>query len=224
MKKIWLFGLLALSLFLASCGFQTGSTIFEKNNETSENIADNNKAIAEEVVPLNCDDQNTCTDDKWNAETKKCDFIAKKPCCGNNICEDNEGCNTLTYKTACQSDCGLRCEAKLEVLGTNCQGSCSLTNIGMVFSGTGKVVFELVNLGEKPMEDLDAEVKCKQKSGSAKYTSYFNDNKDKLSLKSKEKGYYYIELKQPDTFNFDCDVIFKSDYSVSFNSINIVGQ
>src|SRR3989344_7434055 len=104
-------------LILAACN-QTGSTVFDIND--SDNSEE--KVATETVEPLNCDDGNSCTEDKFNAETNKCDYNPVKNCCGNNMCETNEGCNSATQKTECEKDCGLRCVGKLVVTGPVCEG------------------------------------------------------------------------------------------------------
>jgi len=53
----------------------------------------------EEKCPSSCDDNNKCTDDYCSEETGfKCMHKEIKPCCGNNVCEEDE-------KESCASDC-----------------------------------------------------------------------------------------------------------------------
>ncbi len=224
MKWLILFVVL-LSLFLiAGCNTKTGAVVVDNTKWSENNDAVRDTEVKDKII-LDCDDQNVCTDDKFNTQTKKCDFITKKPCCGNNICEDNEGCNTVTYKTACEKDCGLRCESKLEVSGILCEGSCSISRNGdIVIGGPSKIKFELMNLGEKQTGDLVTDVNCTKKSGGTSFKNYFDGGKDMANLKSREKISYYLEFSGPDTFTMECNVNFKSDYSFSFNRLNIVGR
>lgn len=48
---------------------------------------------------LECIDDDICTQDVYNYDTKKCQFIDIFPCCGNEVCEEGENFNT------CSLDC-----------------------------------------------------------------------------------------------------------------------
>jgi len=83
MKKIVTLSLIIISLFLISGCVST--------------------------CPASCDDDNLCTSDFCSANTDfKCVYEKIKPCCGNNLCERDEG---ESYNS-CSSDCEMTKEDK----------------------------------------------------------------------------------------------------------------
>jgi len=212
--------LLIISLLIISGCAKTGYTVLEQGDvvESSESLTYDDFGDEE----VNCDDNNECTDDVISEG--KCLHNLKKPCCGNQICENNEGCNSLTYKTGCVADCGVRCQPKLALSSINCEGSCTSGSKSIDFTGPGKIKFSLINLGENPLFGVKAELKCENVDGKTTYSGYFNSNSDTLDLQTRETGYYYINFKRSDEFILDCDITFTSDYTVIFDEVKITGK
>jgi len=210
--------LIILAVIAFGCS-KTGFNVLEKSDSIENSEQQLNDTLEE--ASLDCNDNDECTEDI--ASNNECTHNIIKPCCGNNICEENEGCNTVNYATGCIADCGIKCEAKLSVSSPTCDGNCVIGTKGIHIGGFGKVKFTLTNLGEKPLEDLKAELDCKIIEGemSYAYEGYFNDNKESLTLQPKDKGYYYMNFNRPDNFVLDCDLIFRSRSSVIFESITI---
>ncbi|MBS3174745.1 hypothetical protein J4440_02595 [Candidatus Woesearchaeota archaeon] len=207
--------LIGLLVILSACDTKTGSAVLDTKGNNSAQSDDGDTP----VIP-DCDDKNMCTEDSFNSDIQKCEYKTKQNCCGNNLCEENEGCNVYTYKTSCQKDCGLRCLGKLEVSSPVCEGECIFTPALTTVSGLAKIKFELINLGEKNIE-ATADLKCNIKSGSVKYVNYFEGNKEKVKLSPRQKINYYVEFKQPDTFNMECEVYFGSEYSYTANKFSV---
>jgi len=66
--------------------------------------------VIEERCPYNCDDNNRCTTDSCSEETGfVCNNEKIVPCCGNDVCEDNEDYNT------CIIDCGAPSDKEADI-------------------------------------------------------------------------------------------------------------
>ncbi|MBS3168231.1 hypothetical protein J4216_03845 [Candidatus Woesearchaeota archaeon] len=143
-----------LSLILFSCVEKSeilpkqeivpSSPILKEINNTQQ--IENDTVLIEK--PISCDDGNSCTKDIFDYLTKTCKSEVIIPCCGNNKCEVNEGCNFNTMVTSCVSDCGRKCPAQVEIVGLSCSGDCDLQGEEFTVRGDSKINIDLENKGE----------------------------------------------------------------------------
>lgn len=121
----------------------------------------NNKVTGSAVS--DCNDNNACTTDFFDETSKVCAHEKILGCCGNNICEAGERCDTATYTTSCKSDCQV-CPANIDVSGPTCESGCSYVGNSLVVNGNTKIVFLVKNDGEEPT-DVKVSVNCLQGRG-----------------------------------------------------------
>ena len=215
MKARYLITILALlSIVLYACSSdKTGAAVIEEN-KTAEKI--NTKQVE-------CDDNNKCTKDSYDQVNDKCINEPLKDCCGNKICENNEGCNTITYNTKCKEDCGLSCGANIVFGDGVCADDKCVKDINGDFtlSADSRIKFSLHNNGEQST-DVSSTLECKRKVGGS-YNGYFNDNKGYITISPGQTGHYYVEIKRVEGFSMECEMTLSGGNFVNFGSFRVKG-
>ncbi len=193
---------LVLLLFLASCQSGDGKDL--------------SSAVLDRVNK--CDDGNQCTVDLLDAGGK-CIYSTINNCCGNNICEVGEGCNTLTQTTTCNKDCQL-CPPKIKTKFAGCIGECRVNPDAIVIKGSSDLYFEVENSGEADAK-INSEFSCAkiaQGVGKINFAYYglnqevfISNNNAEAVVKGKSKLRFGVKLsgKPNALILLECNANFK---------------
>ncbi len=181
------------------------------------------------VVNNPCEDNNACTIDTKTADGE-CNYAIIDNCCGNKVCELNEGCNTLSKTTGCAKDCEM-CPAEVKTKFVGCSGNCVVAPDSVKIKGDSILTFEVANVGEKPVT-IDSEFSCsKIAEGTGKvYLTYYglNDqsfiqrgNNNHVVLSGKTSSNFSVNINGDPTVPIilQCDAIFKDGKKKYLESI-----
>jgi len=212
--KILLIIISACILVLAGCS---------GNNTTGGAITDTDNLN-------NCNDNNICTNDL--SADGKCSYTEIKPCCGNNVCEPKEGCDSISKMTSCKKDCAT-CPAEVSVIVYGCDGNCVKNLDGSItVKGDSTLSFEAENSGEEDIK-VSGEFSCSRASSTSTVKlSYYglsekgyfeNGVQNEVTLKGKSKEKYLVALTgRPNmALNLDCNIYINAGPNINLEFFNL---
>ncbi len=174
--------------------------------------SDNAKTTGAATVEINlkCDDKNECTEDSYDESLGICLYKFKSNCCGNNICEPRESCSK-------------DCSAMVGVEDYKCEGSCSIGNGVIKIKGDTKVIFNVVNNGNRDVL-LNAHYECSRIRGGfipfenygLKVRGYFVGGGGSVKLGANSNFDYIIEFSGKPTIKTElgCNLYLDSQNSL----------
>lgn len=236
-KYLLIFGFLVL-LSLYGCSKEEQPTV----QETAPPIQG---MVVEEVKTLpSCDDNNSCTEDKFNELTNECEHVKLERCCGDGVCDTAERCDLSIHSTICTNDCPKKCPAFVVVEEWKCEGKCFETQEHYSIDGDATLKTKLENIGELGTAEIFSFVNCVRPTGGEFNTDgdypidgilikgYFDNEEETVYLTGKPFGRnsadYTLEFKgKPEKdFRLKCTVLFTAnefyynkDFNVNFVSI-----
>ncbi len=130
-----------------------------------------------------CDDNNVCTEDKYNEQTGQCENKKLNVCCGDSVCDVSERCDPSIHTTVCPGDCTRNCPAYLIVSPVECVGACFKTEDYYIVDGPTTFSFKLENQGELSATNINSGFNCLKDSSGVKFMDERdNDVRDGVSI------------------------------------------